>query len=277
MRLLPTKPLGGALCAAFAANFVLASAPAHAQSFPCFEPDTMASARIHDLRVHLMVNALKCREVAPMTLRNYGQLLNSRSTEFARHGRTVKASLETRYGSRQGTQMFDEYETQLGNYHSGVKPSRQQCEDTAAFIRLAHRAGDQELETLSQLVTNRGIRACAVPQERVAIAPPAPMPAPARAMDARWTEPVAPAPAPRVAPRPAPRMVDGIETYAPGMGPNTAPEPLERVAPPAPVTVAEAAPAAPSRDDQLAQAISALDAAAAALRGMQEDAPGGAR
>ena len=159
MRLLPTNTLAGAVCAALVAT----AAPAHASAFPCFDDAAMQSARIHDLKVNLMVNALKCREVDPMTLRSYGQLLEKRSNEFAGHGLRVKKSLEQRFGARQGTAMFDDYETRIGNYHSGTRPSMEKCDDTAAFIRLANRANSAELETLSRLVTNRGIRACPVP------------------------------------------------------------------------------------------------------------------
>lgn len=264
MRLKPTKPLAGLVCASLMAAATLAHSPGHAANYPCFGDDAMQSARIHDLKVNLMVNALKCRKVNPMTLRSFGQLLERRSGEFASHEMAVKRSLEIRFGQRQAIAMFDDYETRIGNYHSGVQPSLAQCEDTAAFIRLAGRADSGELETLSRLVTNRGIRSC--PVERAASPPP---------LQRFEREPF--------------EMVDGIPTYStPGTGPSSDPEPLERVAIPeaaAPVIsepaprIAAAAPAGPGgepgtadRETRLAEAITALDAAAAALRGMQTGA-----
>ncbi|MEO0463733.1 MAG: hypothetical protein AAF127_11425 [Pseudomonadota bacterium] len=298
MRLLPTKPLGRLACGALALPaMILSSTAAQAASYPCFEDAAMQSARIHDLRMNLMVNSLKCRSIAPQTLSTYGRLLNSRADEFAAHGRAVKASFVERYGPRQGAVTFDDYETRLSNYHSGTQASRGSCEDTAAAIRLASRADHSELATLSRLVTNRGIRACAVEQESQTVALQAPATYPVVApttttvqgprMTADWPE--APAPAPRVeaadmlpagAPAgvpvgsaPAPRMIDGVETYGPGQGPDTAPEPLEQLDP-AP-SVAAAPPASTEdREAALAQAIAALDAAATALRGMQEGAGG---
>ncbi len=279
MRLIPTNPLAGLVGASLIAAATFAHPPAHASGFPCFDDAAMQSARIHDLKVSLMVNALKCREVNPMTLRGFGQLLDQRSGEFAGHEIAVKRSLEGRFGPSQAAAMFDDYETRIGNYHAGVSPSREVCEDTAAVIRLASRASSAELETLAQLVTNRGIRACPVERPVELAATPA------------ITVREAPRPAPRPVPRPAmtqpSEIVDGIPTYStPGTGPTSAPVPLERVAVPeaaAPVveqspvrtaqveSVAEAVsePGAAERETQLAQAITALDAAAAALRGMQ--------
>jgi hypothetical protein len=269
VRLLPTKPLGRLACGALALPaMILSSTAAHAADYPCFDEGTMQSARIHDLRINLMVNALKCRTIAPQTLSTYGRMLNSRADEFASHGRAVKASLVERYGQRQGGLLFDDYETRLGNFHSGTQASRGACEDTAAAIRLADRADHEELATLSRLVTNRGIRACAVgtDQPRIALQEPvsvpveAPLSAPVRTerLGARWQQPaVLPARA---------EIVDGVETYAPGQGPNTRPAPLEQADPIASIAETPAG----NRDAALAQAITALDAAAAALRGIQQ-------
>lgn len=253
MRLLPTRPPARTLSGLVGASLVVAAAiapsPGHASSFPCFDSEAMQSARIHDLKVNLMVNALKCREANAATLRQFGQLLERRSGEFAGHELAVQRSLEDRFGSYEARALFDDYETRVGNYHSGSQPSIEQCEDTAAFIRLAGRADTAELETLSRLVTSRGIASC--PLERA--------PAPGLAM----RDPPRPE-----AMEPTPEMVDGIPTYStPGTGPVSTPEPLERVAvnpgsDPADETGDE-------RKTRLAEAISALDAAAAALRGMQ--------
>lgn len=304
MRLLPTKPLGRLVCGALALPaMMLSSTAAHAASYPCFDDAAMQSARIHDLRMNLMVNSLKCRSIAPQTLSTYGRLLNSRADEFAAHGSAVKASFVQRYGARQGAATFDDYETRLSNFHSGTKATRGSCEDTAAAIRLASRANNDELATLSRLVTNRGIRACAVSPSAQSvglqapatypIAAPAPVTVRGPRMDASWppqdtaaprveTANVLPAGAPAGVPIDAPRgsgmaprMVDGVETYGPGQGPDTRPEPVEQLDPATSVAAAPTpAASAEEREAALAQAISALDAAAAALRGMQQTGGG---
>lgn len=227
----------------------------------------MQSARIHDLKVMLMVNALKCRQMLPRAFTAYGRLLDDRWEEFGFHSDRVRGTLLDRYGVRQGESAFDDYETRLGNYHSSVVASVGQCRDIEAFIRLAERANHGELEALSKLVTNRSIESCRSARYTPAPAETAFAPQANEAFAERTV------------------MVDGIPTYTtPGTGPDTRPEPLEVVELPGPgepvFAQAEAArtdaanpsPAA-AQAEQLSQAIAALDAAASALRAMQVGGP----
>jgi len=274
VRLLPTRLGAGIAAVAFATSGISASA----NSYPCFEEGTVQSARIHDLRIMLMVNALKCRETAPTTLRSYGQLIESRYDEFSEHAEFVEASMVDRHGPHAGRAAFDDYETRIGNYHSDVRPSIELCNDTAAFIDLASRADHAELETLSKLATNRDIPVCAAPRE-VTFDDAAAYRAPAQQALPNIREVVPPREASRSAVARAPQVVDGVPTYAaPGTGVDTQPEPLERaaivaaVAEPEPTPVAEA-PAPAAQPDRFEQAIAALDAAADALRDLKASEP----
>jgi hypothetical protein len=228
----------------------------------------MQSARIHDLNVMLMVNSLKCRDLLPRTFSAYGRLQDNRWQEFGFHADEVRATLLDRYGPRGGEAAFDDYETRIGNYHSGAVASPGLCRDIEAFIRLAERANHGELEALSKLVTNRSIDRCRAPLLEPAV----------EARRERAAEPaqiaVASAPQLREAPAEEPVMVDGIPTYnTPGTGPDTQPEPLEVVELPSQDDIAQAETAqAVSQEERLAQAIDALDAAASALRAMQTGA-----
>jgi len=260
--LLPTRMGTGVVAAALVAS----AAPAHASAFPCFEETEMQSARIHDLRVMLMVNSLKCRQLSPATLRSYGQFLDERSDELSVHGGNVEQSMVERLGPQQGQLAFNDYETKIGNYHSGVQPSRELCQDVNTFMKLASRANHAELETLSKLATNRSISTCRV-ADGSGFAP---------VVDEQWAEPDADTvefvATPRAAVTEAPQVIDGIPTYSvPGTGLSSAPAPLETVALVEPAEP-EPAPTAPEPEpDKLTQAISALNAAAAALRDMQQD------
>lgn len=254
MYLLPTRIGAGIAAVALIASAV----PAHASNFPCFEETEMQSARIHDLRVMLMVNALKCRQMSPSTLRQYGQFLDQRSDELSVHGDNVRQTLVARYGEREGSLAFNDYETRIGNYHSGTRPTRELCSDVTTFLRMAGRANHAELETLSKLATNRSISTCRVPQEAAFV------PRAARSS-------VEPAAAPNAALTQAPQIVDGIPTYTNAAdAPVSEPEPLERVAL-AEIEAPSVEPEPEPKPDALAQAISALDAAAAALRDMQAE------
>lgn len=255
---------------AVAAAFVSLANPAHAAEFPCFEQDDMQAARIHDLRVMLMVNALKCRLLRPQTLRSYGDLLDQRGEELTDQSRQVLAAMVDQYGTVQGPVAYNRYETALANYHSVPQPSRRQCEDVAAYIDLAGRADHAELATLSRLATNRAIDLCLVPVDR-SDSTVAGMPEPEAdfATMARASVGLA-----------EPEMVDGIPTYnTPGTGPDTAPEPLEKVALPAAgsdspapqaPTVAEARTATEA-EAKLDQAILALSQAVAALSDLRRE------
>ncbi|QIQ85623.1 hypothetical protein [Erythrobacter sp.] len=259
-----------------AAALTATAAPAHAYDFPCFEDAMVESARIHDLRVMLMVSALKCRFDNPRTLREYTVLLDQREDEFGYHGARVREDFVERLGARRGNAEFESYNTRLSNYHSQVQPTRELCADASAFMRLAKRADDAELATLSKLVTNRAVRTCALPAggAQARFVPP---------VAARERDPFADLPAPRwerAAPGGAPEMVDGVPTYTePGSLPETRPEPLETVDVPAQqdtsdrriasaeTAASEAAAAAASGDDaKIDRAIAALSQAAEALR-----------
>ncbi|MDJ0642742.1 MAG: hypothetical protein QNJ15_07985 [Erythrobacter sp.] len=255
MNLLPTRVGAGVAAVALIATAI----PAHASNFPCFEETEMQSARIHDLRVMLMVNALKCRQLSPATLRQYGQFLDQRSDELKVHGENVQRSMVARYGQQQGKLAFNDYETRIGNYHSGTRPTRELCQDVNTFLKMASRANHAELETLSKLATNRSISTCRVPAAANFAAPAVEAPL------APDTDPAGSLDAPSVAPAEAPKVVDGIPTYTDAAAaPSSEPEPLETVALSEPET-----PASEPEPDKLTQAISALDAAAAALRDMQ--------
>ena len=233
-----------------------------AADFPCFEDAAIQSARIHDLRTMLMVNALKCRTRNPDTLRSYGNLLDQRGGELADHSKLVLLNLQQRYGEAQGLAAYHRYETAIANYHSLPAPSQAQCDEIGTYIALATRADHGEWETLSRLVTSRSIDVCLTPAAGAA----APL---ARGSVAGAMGAAMGAPTRGAAPETEVPLVDGIPTYSvPGTGPETAPEPLERVALPA----AGSAPAsaAPSAEKKLDQAILALSAAVAALSELRQ-------
>jgi hypothetical protein len=256
-----------------AAALAAIAAPAQAYDFPCFEDDVVQSARIHDLRVMLMVSSLKCRMDHPATLREYGRLLDQRADEFNKHGQRVESSLIQRYGERRGKAEYHTYNTTLSNYHSQVQPTDELCNDASAFIKLARRASYEELETLSKLMTNRSVRTCPAPARGFvpavagspAIGSDEAVPAIGGGTDTvtgTGTGMARPAREPD-----APEIVDGVPTYSqPGTAPDTRPEPLETVSVPA----AEAqGNEGKSEEARLEAAISALDAAADALRDLR--------
>ncbi len=259
-----TKMLGA--LAALGACAGMATSAAANPYFPCVEDTDISSAQIHEMRVMMMVNALKCRDILPATMRSYGQLVSQRDGEFRQHANRVEGRLVARYGPHSGRLAFNDYETLLGNYHSNGRHTLESCGDMGAFVRLIQRAGSDDLHTLSNLVPRSAIRACPasdytgaeetaayVEQVRVHRGPAAKM-AHEHAS---------------VAARPEPQEDDDLTPLATRVSPVT---PLAKVDP----TAAQApAHASDGQSERLEQAIKALDSAAAALREMQIETPAG--
>jgi hypothetical protein len=231
-------------------------------TFPCFSDDEMQSARIHDLQVMMMVGALKCRDVAPAALRQYGAFVTDRNAELTAHGERVRESLIASFGPEGGREAFDDYETGLSNYHSAVRHDRAACSEIAAFARLAHLADADELHVLSRLATNRAIDRCRDPSSRELTARYGAGYDVSREDDVRVIRGAVP---PQIA-----EMEVGAEELVTREIPML--DDLPVVEPVAAATIAATAPAAApagSDPDRLEAAIDALDRAANALRDLR--------
>lgn len=247
--------------ASMAACVAISSPAAANPYFPCFEKRDISSAQIHEMRVMMLVNALKCRDVLPATMHSYRQLMNQRDGELRHHADKVEGQLVAQYGPRSGRIAFADYETLLGNYHSNDRLTYDNCGEMGALMRMVQRAGTDQLHTLSDLMPRTAIRACPASDYEGATE------------TAAYVEPV------RVH---RGRLAKMRHEHASA---TVSPEPQEdedltplasRVAPITPL--AKVDPTATAREPQaerLEQAIKALDSAAAALREMQGQTPTG--
>lgn len=244
--------------AAFAVTVSLATSAAANPYLPCFEEGDVQSARIHELRVMLMVNALKCRQIDPVALRNYGRVLIDRDRDFSFHADRVERQLAARFGPRVGAIAFDDYETMLGNYHSNARQTRTTCGELAAMINLVDRAGPDELESISKLMAQQSVRACpAVVAVNEGFETPV---AVAHSVEPPVATPVV---AVHVAQAALPQAHEDDFDLAPEETRIARVTPTERFDP-------SVKPKDTAGNERLAKAIAALDSAAAALREMQE-------
>ncbi len=252
---------------------VLATTPtsASAANFPCFGDEALPSARIHDLRIMMMVGALKCRDIAPAALRSYGMFVTQRDAELTQHADSVKAGMVAQYGPRVGKLAFDDYETTLSNHYSRMRPTARNCEELGTFARMANMADGEELETLARLATRRDMTVCdisaadpytaqAIPEPRPAVrvirgaVPPGVAPA----IEAQAVESVAVASAPVIVAQPI--------VSAP-----VVPIQEEAVVIEASADAVDLAPTSEADENaRLDRAIDALDSAAAALRELKQ-------
>lgn len=230
--------------------------------FPCYTEGEIGSAQVHEMRIALMVDALKCRMVVPSTMLSYGQLMTERDGDFRHHAGRVEGQLVAQHGPRAGRIAFADYETMLGNYHSKGRYTVQTCRNLDAFLKLVERTANTDLRALTEVMPRSAIRACPaaafdVTEQVAAFDPPVRVHRGGDVVLAHGhAEPAAAI------------MQEDDEDLTP-LGERVAPvTPLAKVDPSA------VAPAA-SRADRLGDAIRALDSAAAALREMQDAAPSG--
>ena len=255
-----TRMLGS--LASLGACVGLATAASANPYFPCYTEGEIGSAQVHEMRIALMVDALKCRNVVPSAMQSYGRLMTERDGDFRQHSGRLESQLVAQHGPRAGRIAFADYETMLGNYHSKGRYTVQTCRNLDSFLRLLERAATTDLQALSEVMPRSAIRACPAAAfevaDEVAVAEP-----PVRVH--RGSEAVV-------------AQVHSEATTAIGQDAEEDLTPLaERVAPVTPLAQVDpsAATSAATRADRLGDAIKALDSAAEALREIQADTPAG--
>lgn len=255
-----TKVLGAlASCSACVGMTAAASANAY---FPCYTESEIGSAQVHEMRIALMVDALKCRNVVPAAMASYDRLMELRGGDFRRYSGQVESQLVAQRGPRAGRVAFADYETMLGNYHSKGRYTVQTCRNLAGFMRLVERAANTDLQALSEVLPRTAVRACPAATYDVAEESVAEV----RPVRVHYGEQAVVAQAHA---EPAVATEQEVEEDLTPLAERVAPiTPLAKIDP------SSTAPA-PARPDRLGEAIKALDSAAAALREMQGDAPTG--
>ncbi|WP_133364895.1 hypothetical protein [Qipengyuania sediminis] len=261
---LRNKALGA--LASLGAIVALASPAAANPYFPCYTDDEIASAQVHEMRIALMVDSLKCRRLVPGVMDSYRALMAQRDGDFRAHASKVEGQLVAQHGVRAGRVAFADYETLLGNHHSLSSYTPATCRNLDSFLKLLQRAANSDLAALSEVMPRSAVRACpaAAFERRDRLATPERV-----TMRAPTAEIAAP---PHEHEIEAPREEGGDDDLTP-LAERVAPvTELARVEP-APTAAAPAPAPAPDREAQLGAAIKALDAAAAALRELQTPVP----
>lgn len=263
-----TKVLGA--LASFGACVGLSAGASANPFFPCYTEGEIGSAQVHEMRIALMVDALKCRNVMPAAMISYRRLMELRDSDFSHHAGRVEQQLVAQHGPRAGRVAFADYETMLGNYHSLGRYTAQTCRNLDGFLRLVERAANTDLQSLSEVLPRSAVRACPMtsqrPGEALAVSD-----APVRVHRGREL---------RIAhgeAGPALATAREVEEDLTPLAERAAPvAELAKVDPSAaaPAAAARAAPV-PARPGRLDDAIKALDSAAAALRELQRETPAG--
>lgn len=243
----------------------IASANAAPPDRNCWQADEQRAAEVHNFQTMLMVGALKCRDRVPAALDGYNAFMGAKRDLIVANQYVLMSHFIREYGDSSGIGAFRDYETRVGNQHSGAD-NLARCEAIGAMGRMAANASEADLRELARVVgedslttvcpnlakddglaptvaaTSASEEPPAVPAATLAVNEAAPAPAPALAVND-----AAPAPVEAALENPAPAEVTSTSGTQPKI-----------------VTVAEAP--APTAAQALQEAARALALAATAMQ-----------
>lgn len=146
------RPLSAARAALL--PLCLLSVSAHAIPSPdsgCWKADEQRAAEVHNFQTMLMVGALKCRNSVPAALDGYNSFMSSKRDLIVANQYVLMGHFIREYGDSNGLGAFRQYETRVGNMHSGAD-NLARCEAIGAMSRMAAGASETDLRELARLV-----------------------------------------------------------------------------------------------------------------------------
>lgn len=135
----------------------------------CWQPYEVEAAKVRDLHVMLMLGTLKCQAAHPEIATKYDSFLQKKNGQLASYNNILKARFMRADGIADGQRAYEDFNTRLGNNHSGNAQPANVCEITDSLLTLAINAGSDELPMLarsfseSQLGLEDGCGQAAVP------------------------------------------------------------------------------------------------------------------
>lgn len=137
----------GAACCFVALFSGQAAASDHAQCWRSYE---MEAAKVRDLHIMLMVGALKCKSTNSEIADKYTAFLENKNGQLANYNTILKARFMRVNGITDGHRAFEQFNTRLGNSHSGSFQTASYCQMTDTLLTLAIDARNQELPLLAR-------------------------------------------------------------------------------------------------------------------------------
>ena len=116
----------------------------------CWHPYEVEAAKVRDLHIMLMLGALKCKSTSPATYEKYSSFLDKKGSLLTSYNNVLKTRFMRANGISEGERTYQEFNTRLGNSHSGITPTRSYCQTTDTLLMLAIDAPDQHLPQLAQ-------------------------------------------------------------------------------------------------------------------------------
>ena len=230
----------GAACCIVALSSVQAAASEAGQ---CWQSYEVEAAKVRDLHIMLMLGTLRCKAVNKEIEGKYSAFLDKQSQLLSSYDNVLKTRFMRVNGISDGSRAFEDFNTRLGNSHSGLTQAGSYCQMTDTLLTLAAEAKGRELPQLARNFSESKLGIDAVCEAAAA---------PAVAAAAPVAEAAAPV---------------AIEAAAPVTAEAAAPVVTETAAPHEAITAAGVATAkAEAAAPEPASAVAALEAAAVALQ-----------
>ena len=141
------------MAAVAACGFVALSSGQVAASGPnqCWQPYEIEAAKVRDLHVMLMLGALRCKGVNKEIEAKYSAFVEKKMGLLSSYNNVLKTRFMRVNGIAEGQRAYEQFNTKLGNSHSGLAQAGSYCQMTETLLTLATEAQDRELP---QLATN---------------------------------------------------------------------------------------------------------------------------
>ena len=116
----------------------------------CWQPYEVEAAKVRDLHIMLMLGTLKCQAAKPEIASKYDAFVQKKNGQLANYNNVLKARFMRANGIADGQRAYEEFNTKLGNTHSGNAQPSNICEITESLLMLATNAGSDELPMLAR-------------------------------------------------------------------------------------------------------------------------------
>lgn len=128
----------------------LLSGQAMATDAQCWQPHEVEAAKVRDLHIMLMLGALKCKSFNSSIGDKYTAFTDKKIGLLSGYNNVLKTRFMRASGISEGQRAYEEFNTKLGNTHSGNPQTASYCQMVDSLLTLATGAGDAELPMLAQ-------------------------------------------------------------------------------------------------------------------------------
>ena len=139
------------MAATAACCFVALSSGQVAASGPnqCWQPYEIEAAKVRNLHVMLMLGTLRCKAVNKEIEAKYSAFVDKKIGLLSSYNNVLKTRFMRVNGIAEGQRVYEQFNTKLGNGHSGMAQAGSYCQTIETLLTLATEAQDKELPQLA--------------------------------------------------------------------------------------------------------------------------------